>query len=138
VSGTVCYSFGNSPFSQENPRRIGLRLVFQEAGGLLPGAGDYKHFHRRWKPQCSNPALQPVETMEGEQPIYIARTLADAQKLEDTLKTAGIEYDVEPDSYQGGLIFRSTRIGAFFYVEPEIRDRAVSVMQEKGFRPFKP
>jgi hypothetical protein len=76
--------------------------------------------------------------MEGEQPIYIARTLADAQKLEDVLKTAGIEYDVEPDSYQGGFIFRSTRIGAFFYVEPEIRERAVSVMQEKGFRPFKP
>jgi hypothetical protein len=84
------------------------------------------------------PGVRPVETMEGEQPIYIARTLADAQKLEDALKTAGIEYDVEPDSYQGGFIFRSTRIGAFFYVDPEIRDRAVSVMQEKGFRPFKP
>ena len=73
--------------------------------------------------------------MEGEQPIYIARTLADAQKLEDALKTAGIEYDVEPDSYQGGFIFRSSRIGAFFYVDPGIRERAVSLMQEMGFRP---
>ena len=76
--------------------------------------------------------------MEGEHPIYIARTLADAQKLEDALKTAGIEYDVEPDSYQGGFIFRSSRIGAFFYVDPEIRERAVSLMREKGFRPLKP
>ena len=76
--------------------------------------------------------------MEGEQPIYIARTLADAQKLEDVLKTAGIEYDVEPDSYQGGFIFRSSRIGAFFYVDPEIRECAVSLMREKGFRPLKP
>jgi hypothetical protein len=74
--------------------------------------------------------------MEGEHPIYIARTLADAQKLEEVLKTAGIEYDVEPDSYQGGFIFRSSRIGAFFYVNPEIRERAASVMQEKGFRPL--
>jgi hypothetical protein len=82
--------------------------------------------------------LASVEIMEGEQPIYIARTLADAQKLEDALKAAGVEYDVEPDSYQGGFIFRSTRVGAFFYVEPEIRERALSVMQEKGFRPFKP
>jgi hypothetical protein len=76
--------------------------------------------------------------MEGEQPIYIARTLADAQKLEEVLKTAGIEYDVEPDAYQGGFIFRSSRIGAFFYVNPEIRERTASVMQDKGFRPLKP
>ncbi|HXE64506.1 MAG TPA: hypothetical protein VN519_13265 [Bryobacteraceae bacterium] len=75
--------------------------------------------------------------MEGEQPIYIARSLADAQKLEEVLKSAGIEYDVEPDSYQGGFIFRSSRIGAFFYVEPEIREHAASVMQEKGFRALK-
>jgi hypothetical protein len=73
--------------------------------------------------------------MENERPIYIARTLADAQKLEAVLKTAGIEYDVEPDSYQGGFIFRSSRIGAFFYVQPEIRERAASVMRENGFRP---
>jgi hypothetical protein len=76
--------------------------------------------------------------MEGEDPIYVARTLADAQKLETLLKTAGIEYDVEPDSYQGGVIFRSSRIGAFFYVDPEIRERAVSLMRENGFRPVKP
>ncbi|HVY93249.1 MAG TPA: hypothetical protein VHA14_10885 [Bryobacteraceae bacterium] len=76
--------------------------------------------------------------MEGEQPIYVARTLADAQKLEEVFQTAGIEYDVEPDSYQGGIIFRSARIGAFFYVDPEIRERALSIMQENGFRPIKP
>ncbi|HEY4089132.1 MAG TPA: hypothetical protein VGM43_24555, partial [Bryobacteraceae bacterium] len=81
-----------------------------------------------WQLKC----ISAGDDMEGEQPIYIARTLADAQKLEDTLKTAGIEYDIEPDSYQGGFIFRSTRIGAFFYVDPEIRERAASLMQEKG------
>jgi hypothetical protein len=73
--------------------------------------------------------------MESEEPIYIARTLADAQKLEEVFKTAGIEYDVEPDSYQGGVIFRSSRIGAFFYVAPETHARALAVMQENGFRP---
>lgn len=76
--------------------------------------------------------------MEGEQPIYVARTLADAQRLERIFETAGIQYDVEPDSYQGGIIFRSSRIGAFFYVDPEIRERALSIMQENGFRPIRP
>ena len=75
--------------------------------------------------------------MEGEHPIYIARTLADAQKLEKVLTEAGIEYDIEPDSYQGGIIFRTSRIGAFFYVEDEIRERAISVLMENGFRPVK-
>lgn len=75
--------------------------------------------------------------MEAEQPIYIARTLAAAQKLEEVLKSAGIEYDVEPDTYQGGLIFRGPRVGAFFYVDPESRERAFAVMQENGFRPVK-
>ncbi|HVW11781.1 MAG TPA: hypothetical protein VHC90_24530 [Bryobacteraceae bacterium] len=74
--------------------------------------------------------------MEGEKPIYVARTLSDAQKLEKIFETAGIQYDVEPDSYQGGVIFRSSRIGAFFYVDPEIRERAISVMEENGFRPI--
>jgi hypothetical protein len=87
-----------------------------------------------WQSKC----FSTGDDMEGEQPLYIARTLADARKLEDVLKTAGIEYDVEPDSYQGGFIFRSSRIGAFFYVDPEIRERAASLMQEKGFRPLKP
>lgn len=76
--------------------------------------------------------------MEGDQPIYIARTLADAQKLEEVLKTAGIEYDVEPDTYQGGLIFRGPRVGAFFYVDAEIRDQVSAFMHEKGFRPIQP
>jgi len=68
-------------------------------------------------------------------PIYVARTLDDAQRLEAVFTSAGIEYDVEPDTYQGGIVFRSARVGAFFYVDPESRDRAAAVMLENNFKP---
>ena len=72
-----------------------------------------------------------------ERPVYIARRLADAERLEAVLTAAGIEYEVEPETFQGGVIFRSTRVGAFFYVAPELRDRAAATMVENGFTPLK-
>ena len=69
--------------------------------------------------------------------VFIARRLGHAKRLETVFTEAGIDYAVEPDYYQGGVIFRSTRVGAFFYVRPELRDRAVSIMLENGFVPQK-
>ena len=84
---------------------------------------------------------QETEDLEiergGERPVYVARTLSDAQKLEEAFKAAQVAYDVEPGTYQGGVIFRSARVGAFFYVPPELRERALDVMLENGFRPLK-
>jgi len=74
----------------------------------------------------------------GERPVYVAKRLADAQRLEAVFTAAGIEYDVEPNTYQGGLIFRTERVGAFFYVAPEVWDRATAVMLENKFVPAKP
>jgi hypothetical protein len=44
---------------------------------------------------------------------------------------------VEADHYASGLIFRSVKVGAFFYVRPEARERAEAVMLENGFVPAK-
>jgi hypothetical protein len=73
---------------------------------------------------------------DGHEPqlIYIARKLRDATQLEADLTEAGIDYGVEPDEYQGGVIFRRTRIGAFFYVRPEAFDPALALMRGKGYR----
>jgi hypothetical protein len=68
--------------------------------------------------------------------IFIARKLKDAIRLEELFKEAGIEYDVEPDEYTGGVVFRRTRIGAFFYVAPEFRERAAEVMLKNGYVPI--
>ncbi len=50
--------------------------------------------------------------------IYVAKRLRDALKLEKLLTDSAIDYLVEPDRYTGGIIFRTERVGAFFYVAP--------------------
>jgi hypothetical protein len=66
--------------------------------------------------------------------IYIAKKLKEALRLESVLTEAGVDYAVEPDHYVGGVIFRSERVGAFFYVAPESLDQVREVMHLHGFR----
>lgn len=67
--------------------------------------------------------------------IYIAKKLKDALRLESVLTEAGLDYAVEADNYHGGVLFRSERVGAFFYVLPEVLELARHVMEQHGFRP---
>jgi hypothetical protein len=78
-----------------------------------------------------------ADYFEGVEPdlIFVAKRLRDAIKLESVLTGAGIDYAVEPDQYEGGIIFKSLRVGAFFYVRPELREQAVAVMLENGYVP---
>jgi hypothetical protein len=80
---------------------------------------------------------QEAPYFEGKDPvlIYIAKKLKDALRLEETLTAAGIDYGVEADEYRGGVVFRSARVGAFFYVLREIAASAKEVMQSSGFTP---
>ena len=66
--------------------------------------------------------------------IYIAKNLKEALRLENALTESGVEYAVETDKYSGGLLFRSTRVGAFFYVLPESLEQAREVMRQHRFR----
>ena len=68
--------------------------------------------------------------------IYIAKCLKEAQHLEELLTQAGVEYLVEPDQYSGGIIFRTQRVGAFFYVAPESIGAARQVMAAAGLTPY--
>jgi hypothetical protein len=68
--------------------------------------------------------------------IYVAKKLKDALSLEKLLTDAGLDYLVEPDNYTGGIIFRSERTGAFFYVAPDHQSAAVETMQRGGFSPY--
>jgi hypothetical protein len=56
--------------------------------------------------------------------LYVAKKLRDALRLEQELDAVGIDYAVEADKYVGGVIFRSERVGAFFYVLPESLESA--------------
>ncbi len=66
--------------------------------------------------------------------IYIAKNLKEALRLESALTESGLDYAVETDKYTGGLLFRSTRVGAFFYVLPEALEQAREVMRQHRFR----
>jgi hypothetical protein len=76
-----------------------------------------------------------ADYFDGVEPvlIFIARRLRDAVQLESLLTGAGVDYGVEPDEYEGGVIFKSMRVGAFFYVRPELREVAVAVMERHGY-----
>lgn len=68
--------------------------------------------------------------------IYIAKRLKDSLRLESVLTEAGVDYGVEADEYRGGFIFRGDRVGAFFYVLPEIMEQACEAMRTAGFRVY--
>lgn len=70
--------------------------------------------------------------------IYVARKLKEALALEALLTGVGVDYLVEPDTYRGGIVFRSERVGAFFYVAPEAAEAARRVLSEHGYRPQEP
>ncbi len=68
--------------------------------------------------------------------IYIAKRLREALKLEKVLTEAGVDYLVEPDTYSGGIIFHTQRVGAFFYVAPESEAIARHVLEQHGYQPY--
>jgi hypothetical protein len=75
---------------------------------------------------------------QGKDPIlvYIAKRLNDALRLEDLLGACGVDYGVEADEYRSGVLFRSVRAGAFFYVLPDSVAAAHEVMRRNGYRPY--
>lgn len=68
--------------------------------------------------------------------IYVARKLDDALRLEEFLTHQGIDYLVEADKYKAGAVFRTERVGAFFYVRPNDDEATRTAMRSGGFTPF--
>ena len=59
------------------------------------------------------------ETMadQGLVAVYIAKTLAEAQRVEEVLTHQGVDYVVQPELFARTLL-GSARYGAMFYVTP--------------------
>jgi hypothetical protein len=68
--------------------------------------------------------------------VYIAKRLREAKRLEAALTAASLDYLVETDTYRGGFIFVSERVGAFFYVHPDYEEECRNVMKQSGFTPY--
>jgi hypothetical protein len=67
--------------------------------------------------------------------VYVARKLAEALKVEEALNSAGFDYLAEPDTYKGGVVFQSERVGVFIYVAPADDSAARAALERAGFRP---
>jgi hypothetical protein len=80
------------------------------------------------------PGEMPVEVNDEFVLVYIAKRLKDALAIEAMFTEAGLEYEVEPDTYSGGIIFRTQRTGAFFYVDPKNEAIAKDLLQNKGYK----
>ena len=68
--------------------------------------------------------------------VYIAKKLDEALAVEKLFDN--LDYHVEPDTYKGGVIFASERIGAFFYVAPSDSLAAREALANAGYRPQEP
>ena len=81
---------------------------------------------------------QDASYFENKEPvlIYIGKKLRDSLRLEEIFTAANVDYGVEADEYRGGVIFRSVRTGAFFYVLPESVAAAHEVMRQNGYQPY--
>jgi hypothetical protein len=81
---------------------------------------------------------QEASFFEGKEAtlIYIAKKLKEALRLESIFTLAGLDYGVEADEYRGGVLFRSLRVGAFFYVLPESVEAAHEIMRRNGYKPI--
>lgn len=67
--------------------------------------------------------------------LYIGKRLKDAQRLEGLLDAAGVDYIVGADQYSGGILFKTMRTGAFFYVLADEAEKARAVLVANGYRP---
>jgi len=70
--------------------------------------------------------------------LYIAKRLSEALRLEEFLTASDVDYVVETGTYLGGLVFRSERVGAFFYVPPSALEKTSELLNANGWHPLEP
>lgn len=80
-------------------------------------------------------ARREPEYFGGVEPalVYVARKLRHATRVETLLTDAGVDYAVETDVVGVGFLFRTERMGAFFYVAPADEARARQALAAEGF-----
>jgi hypothetical protein len=64
--------------------------------------------------------------------VYMARRLKDALAIEKIFSDAGLDYALETGPYLSGLLFRTSKVGVFFYVRPLDELQARTVLSSTG------
>jgi hypothetical protein len=66
--------------------------------------------------------------------IYMARRLKHALAAEQVLTDNGVDYHLETGPYLSGLLFRTSKVGVFFYSTAENQEHARALLTEHGFK----
>jgi hypothetical protein len=67
--------------------------------------------------------------------VYLAKRLKEALGIEETLDAGAMDYAVVPSRYVSGVIFRSEKVGAFFYVPAPMEESARALLTNAGYTP---
>lgn len=92
-----------------------------------------------WRAFGAKSAVRQEPGYFGDQELsllFVAKRLKEALALEKLLTDAGFAYLVEPDKYLGGVIFRTERVGAFFYIDPASEPAAREALERAGYHPY--
>ena len=65
--------------------------------------------------------------------VYMARRLKHALAVEKLLDESGVDYFLETGHYQSGLLFRTTKVGVYFYTTSPEEARARALLSARGF-----
>lgn len=68
--------------------------------------------------------------------VYAARRLKEALAVERVLDAGGLDYAVVPTPFTSGVLFFSRRVGAFFYVVPQLEGSARQLLLAGGYLPY--
>jgi len=68
--------------------------------------------------------------------VFMARRLKEALAVEKLFDERGLDYALETGPYQSGLLFRTTKIGVYFYTAPGEEGRARALLAERGFQVY--
>ena len=66
--------------------------------------------------------------------IYMARRLKRALAAQQIFDARGIDYLLETGPYLSGLLFRTSKVGVFFYTKAEDEEHARTLLREAGIK----
>jgi hypothetical protein len=69
--------------------------------------------------------------------IYMARRLKNALAVERIFTDGGVDYHLETGPYQSGLLFRTTKVGVFFYSRLQDAELARSLLLKNGYKAYR-
>jgi len=66
--------------------------------------------------------------------VYMARRLKHSLAVEQILDENQVDYFLETGPYQSGLLFRTTKVGVYFYTTSAEAPRVRALLSSRGYK----